>query len=144
VASRTRAWVETQPALLIHGLTKRHDDGAFALEDLDLEVPSGEFFGLLGPNCAGKTTSSHSTPRSPNRASAARPDAESLPGAGATERERPTATVSAATIVGSAWPTPPRPEADIQLSRISQQPSLEDYAAGASATTLFHPARQRP
>jgi ABC-2 type transport system ATP-binding protein len=44
------------PALEIRGLTKRYDDGTLALENLDLEVPSGEFFGLLGPNGAGKTT----------------------------------------------------------------------------------------
>jgi ABC-2 type transport system ATP-binding protein len=43
-------------ALEIRGLTKRYDDGTLALEGLDLEVPSGEFFGLLGPNGAGKTT----------------------------------------------------------------------------------------
>ena len=43
-------------ALSIRGLTKRYDDGTLALEGLDLEVPSGEFFGLLGPNGAGKTT----------------------------------------------------------------------------------------
>jgi ABC-2 type transport system ATP-binding protein len=44
------------PALSIRGLTKRYDDGTLALEGLDLEVPSGAFFGLLGPNGAGKTT----------------------------------------------------------------------------------------
>jgi ABC-2 type transport system ATP-binding protein len=44
------------PALAVRGLTKRYDDGTLALDDLDLEVPSGEFFGLLGPNGAGKTT----------------------------------------------------------------------------------------
>jgi ABC-2 type transport system ATP-binding protein len=46
----------SEPALEIRGLTKRYDDGTLALEGLDLEVPSGEFFGLLGPNGAGKTT----------------------------------------------------------------------------------------
>ncbi len=47
----------SQPsALSVRGLTKRYDDGTLALEGLDLEVPSGEFFGLLGPNGAGKTT----------------------------------------------------------------------------------------
>jgi ABC-2 type transport system ATP-binding protein len=46
----------SEPALQIRGLTKRYDDGTLALEGLDLEVPSGEFFGLLGPNGAGKTT----------------------------------------------------------------------------------------
>src|SRR5258708_873092 len=43
-------------ALELHGLTKRYDDGTLALDSLDLEVPSGSFFGLLGPNGAGKTT----------------------------------------------------------------------------------------
>jgi ABC-2 type transport system ATP-binding protein len=37
------------------GLTRRFD-GSTAVEDLSLEVPSGEIFGLLGPNGAGKTT----------------------------------------------------------------------------------------
>jgi ABC-2 type transport system ATP-binding protein len=43
-------------ALSIVGLTKRYDSGLLALDGLDLEIPSGEFFGLLGPNGAGKTT----------------------------------------------------------------------------------------
>lgn len=47
---------QTPPALAIRGLEKTYDDGTVALRDLDLEVPSGEFFGLLGPNGAGKTT----------------------------------------------------------------------------------------
>src|SRR5215208_5210938 len=44
------------PALRLRGLTKRYDDGTLALDALDLDVPSGSFFGLLGPNGAGKTT----------------------------------------------------------------------------------------
>ena len=44
------------PALELHGLTKRYDDGTLALEDFNLVVPDGAFFGLLGPNGAGKTT----------------------------------------------------------------------------------------
>jgi ABC-2 type transport system ATP-binding protein len=44
------------PALQLRQLTKRYDDGTLALDSLDLEVPSGSFFGLLGPNGAGKTT----------------------------------------------------------------------------------------
>ncbi len=43
-------------ALSIRGLSKRYDDGTLALDRLNLEIPSGEFFGLLGPNGAGKTT----------------------------------------------------------------------------------------
>jgi ABC-2 type transport system ATP-binding protein len=45
-----------RPALRLHGLTKRYDDGTVALENFDLEIPAGAFFGLLGPNGAGKTT----------------------------------------------------------------------------------------
>jgi ABC-2 type transport system ATP-binding protein len=44
------------PALSVSALHKRYDDGTLALDALDLDVPSGEFFGLLGPNGAGKTT----------------------------------------------------------------------------------------
>jgi ABC-2 type transport system ATP-binding protein len=40
----------------VRGLTKRYDDGTLAVEDFDLEVHDGAFFGLLGPNGAGKTT----------------------------------------------------------------------------------------
>jgi ABC-2 type transport system ATP-binding protein len=43
-------------ALELRNLTKRYDDGTLALDALDLDVPSGSFFGLLGPNGAGKTT----------------------------------------------------------------------------------------
>ena len=44
------------PALELHNLTKRYDDGTVALDNFDLTVPAGSFFGLLGPNGAGKTT----------------------------------------------------------------------------------------
>jgi ABC-2 type transport system ATP-binding protein len=44
------------PALDVHGLTKRYDDGFLALDGVDLEIADGAFFGLLGPNGAGKTT----------------------------------------------------------------------------------------
>src|SRR5947208_8920608 len=41
--------------LELRGLTK--DFGAFkAVDDLDLDVPSGSFFALLGPSGCGKTT----------------------------------------------------------------------------------------
>src|SRR3954464_2293913 len=48
--------MDSPPALELHGLTKRYDDGLLALDGFDLTVPDGEFFGLLGPNGAGKTT----------------------------------------------------------------------------------------
>jgi ABC-2 type transport system ATP-binding protein len=44
------------PALELHGLTKRYDDGLLALDGFDLRIEAGDFFGLLGPNGAGKTT----------------------------------------------------------------------------------------
>ena len=37
------------PALELRSLTKRYDDGTLALENFDLEIPAGSFFGLLGP-----------------------------------------------------------------------------------------------
>lgn len=44
-----------QIALSLRGLTKRF--GAMtAVDDLDLDVPRGSFYGLVGPNGAGKTT----------------------------------------------------------------------------------------
>src|SRR5437762_9472833 len=39
----------------MRGLVKRFDDKV-AVAGIDLDVPSGSFFGLLGPNGAGKTT----------------------------------------------------------------------------------------
>ncbi|UUT35115.1 ABC transporter ATP-binding protein [Microbacterium elymi] len=44
-----------QPALQIRGLAKRFGDKV-AVAGIDLEVPTGSFFGLVGPNGAGKTT----------------------------------------------------------------------------------------
>src|SRR4030095_9296371 len=44
------------PALELRGLTKRYDDGLLALHDFELKLPQGEFFGLLGPHGAAKTT----------------------------------------------------------------------------------------
>jgi ABC-2 type transport system ATP-binding protein len=40
------------------GLTKRYGE-TLAVDTLDLEIASGEFFGLLGPNGSGKTTTIH-------------------------------------------------------------------------------------
>ena len=41
--------------LRTEGLT-RHFGGVAAVEDLSLAVEPGEIFGLIGPNCSGKTT----------------------------------------------------------------------------------------
>jgi ABC-2 type transport system ATP-binding protein len=53
---RDRAPIEDPAAPIItRRLTKRYDD-LVAVDSLDLEVHSGEIFGLLGQNGAGKTT----------------------------------------------------------------------------------------
>lgn len=44
-----------EPALRIEGVVKRFGTTT-ALAGVDLEVPEGMVFGLLGPNEAGKTT----------------------------------------------------------------------------------------
>jgi ABC-2 type transport system ATP-binding protein len=43
------------PALALRGLVKQFDT-TLAVAGVDLDVPTGSFFGLLGPNGAGKTT----------------------------------------------------------------------------------------
>jgi ABC-2 type transport system ATP-binding protein len=43
-------------AVETHGLTKRYSTGVLAVNDLDLQVRTGEVYGFLGPNGAGKTT----------------------------------------------------------------------------------------
>src|SRR5215218_5852382 len=43
------------PALQLTGLLKRFGETT-AVDHIDLDVPTGSFFGLLGPNGAGKTT----------------------------------------------------------------------------------------
>ena len=45
----------TSAALELTGLSKRFGDKV-AVDDLDLTVPVGSFYGLVGPNGAGKTT----------------------------------------------------------------------------------------
>jgi hypothetical protein len=44
-------------ALLVERLTKVYADGTRALEDLELRIPSGCFFALLGPNGGNRNSS---------------------------------------------------------------------------------------
>jgi ABC-2 type transport system ATP-binding protein len=46
--------------LAVHaeGLTKRYG-ATLAVDEIDLAIPSGQFFGLLGPNGSGKTSTIH-------------------------------------------------------------------------------------
>ncbi|UCD69698.1 MAG: ATP-binding cassette domain-containing protein, partial [Betaproteobacteria bacterium] len=48
----------TPAAISAAGLVKRYG-GLTAVDGLDLEIPAGQFFGLLGPNGSGKTTTIH-------------------------------------------------------------------------------------
>lgn len=44
------------PALQLHNLSKTYPNGFTALKSVDLTVPQGDFFALLGANGAGKST----------------------------------------------------------------------------------------
>ena len=46
------------PAISARALTKRYGT-VLAVDGLDLDIPAGQFFGLLGPNGSGKTTTIH-------------------------------------------------------------------------------------
>jgi ABC-2 type transport system ATP-binding protein len=48
----------TPAAISAAGLVKRYGS-VTAVDGLDLEIPAGQFFGLLGPNGSGKTTTIH-------------------------------------------------------------------------------------
>ena len=46
---------EGQPSVSLRGVTKRFGD-LTAVREMDLDIPSGEFFTMLGPSGCGKTT----------------------------------------------------------------------------------------
>ena len=50
--------MENEPSILTRGLSKKYGP-AIAVNNLDLKVHSGQFYGLLGPNGAGKSTTIH-------------------------------------------------------------------------------------
>src|SRR2546427_799931 len=50
--------VTTPAAIRAEGLTKRYGE-VLAVDGLTLEIGTGQFFGLLGPNGSGKTTTIH-------------------------------------------------------------------------------------
>ena len=50
--------MENEPAILTHGLSKNYGQ-ATAVNNLDLKIESGQFYGLLGPNGSGKSTTIH-------------------------------------------------------------------------------------
>lgn len=53
-----RGTTEPGAAVAAQGLTKRYGS-ALAVDGLDLDIRASEFFGLLGPNGSGKTTTIH-------------------------------------------------------------------------------------
>ena len=48
-----------EPLIEVRGLSYRYPEGAQALNGVNLTVPKGEFYALLGPNGSGKTTLAH-------------------------------------------------------------------------------------
>jgi ABC-2 type transport system ATP-binding protein len=50
--------VEASLAIQTEGLTKRYGN-TLAVDGLNLDIPAGQFFGLLGPNGSGKTSTIH-------------------------------------------------------------------------------------
>jgi len=69
-------------AIRIRGLVKRFGD-TNAVDDVDLTVPAGSFYGLVGPNGAGKTTTLSII------AGLLRPDAGTVHISGIDQREKP-------------------------------------------------------
>ena len=53
---RTGAVAADASAIDVSDLELIYSDGTAAVQEVDLTVPEGEFFGFLGPNGAGKTT----------------------------------------------------------------------------------------
>lgn len=52
----TRDVPETNPVILLEGITKRFGDGPAVLQDFNLRAEAGEFISLIGPSGCGKST----------------------------------------------------------------------------------------
>jgi ABC-2 type transport system ATP-binding protein len=55
-AAITLPAAEGTAAISLRNLSKRFGEGVLAVDDLSLDVPVGQIYGLIGPNGAGKTT----------------------------------------------------------------------------------------
>src|SRR4029078_8424422 len=56
IAREAAAMIEYGPSVArIEGITQRYE-AAIALEDVDIEIPSGRMAGLIGPDGVGKST----------------------------------------------------------------------------------------
>ncbi len=55
-ATSTPAAADGTAAISLRNLSKRFGEGVLAVDNLSLDVPVGQIYGLIGPNGAGKTT----------------------------------------------------------------------------------------
>lgn len=56
ITASTGAGEEVGRLITFDGVTKRYADGTVAVDDLDLEIPTGQITVLVGPSGCGKTT----------------------------------------------------------------------------------------
>jgi ABC-2 type transport system ATP-binding protein len=118
------AVVRRHLAISARGLTKRY--GALtAVDGLDLDIPEGQFFGLLGPNGSGKTSTIHML------ATLIRPSGGSASVAGQDIGRRPVAVRRAIGLV-------------FQESALDRSLTVQENLALAAALHDLAPALARP